>query len=184
MSFLVIVATLVAVLAFARPLRVVALPLVHGIQCPQPNICIDNLARLSDAQTLYQTGYKRAEVAVGAFQHAPRVVFCTTLACADEFGLGKRAAETLGTFGLVVAPRGWKSYYMAHEFIHYRQAESLGNLALVTKPKWFIEGMAYSMSDDPRYPLASPFEQWRAQFNVWHASISSRDIWVAAQDVH
>ncbi|WP_259398022.1 MFS transporter, partial [Burkholderia cepacia] len=31
----------------------------------------------------------------------------------------------------------------ANTFISYRQAEVLGNLAVVTKPRWLIEGMAY-----------------------------------------
>lgn len=179
----ILIALPAAAFAFVKPLRVVAPTLMPGVECPSPKICIDNAASLDDARRLYHEGYEKAVAAVGPFQSAPRVVFCKTSACADEFGLGRRAAETVGDFGLAVAPRGWKSFYLAHEMIHYRQAESLGNIAVATKPKWLIEGMAYSLSGDPRHPLSRPFEQWRSQFNAWYANVGPHDLWKAAQTV-
>lgn len=174
----------IAALAFVKPLRVVAPSLIPGVACPLPNVCTDSVAQLGDAQQLYKEGYATAATAVGPFRKVPRVVFCTTDSCAESFGLGRRAAEAVGDFGLIVAPRGWKSFYLAHELIHYRQAESLGNLAVATKPEWLIEGMAYSLSGDPRHPLSSPFEQWRSQFEAWHANLDTRDMWDAARSVH
>ncbi len=138
-SAVALVALPMATLAFIKPLRVIAPSLVPGIACPRPGICTDDAARLSDAERLYQEGYAKAVDAVGPFSHTPRMVFCTTPACADAFGIGRRAAEAVGNLGLVVAPRGWTSFYVAHELIHYRQAESLGNLAVATKPEWLIE---------------------------------------------
>ncbi|MGE8174937.1 hypothetical protein [Pseudomonas fluorescens] len=172
-----------AVLAFVKPLRVVAPLLVPEVTCPLANICIDSVALLGDAQQLYAAGYATAATAVGPFQNVPRVVFCTTDSCAQSFGLGQRAAAAVGDVGLIVAPRGWKAFYLAHELIHFRQAQSLGNLAVATQPKWLIEGMAYSLSGDPRHPLGPPFEQWRSQFEAWHASLGTRDIWDAARSV-
>lgn len=173
----------IAALAFVKPLRIVAPTLVPGIACPLPNICTDSVAGFGEARQLYEKGFSTAVAAVGPFQDVPRVVFCTTSECANAFGLGRRAAETVGDLGLVVAPRGWKQFYLAHELIHYRQAESLGNLAVATKPKWLIEGMAYSLSGDPRHPLGEPFEQWRSQFETWHANLGARDLWDAARSV-
>lgn len=173
----------IAALAFVKPLRIVVPTLVPGIACPRPNICTDSVAGFAEARQLYEKGFSTAVAAVGPFQHVPRVVFCTTAECADSFGLGRRAAETVGDLGLVVAPRGWKQFYLAHELIHYRQAESLGNLAVATKPKWLIEGMAYSLSGDPRHPLGEPFEQWRSRFETWHANLGARDLWDAARSV-
>ncbi|WP_040068236.1 membrane protein [Pseudomonas batumici] len=173
-----------AVLAFVKPLRVVAPLLIPEITCPLPNICTDSVAQLSNAQQLYNEGYATAATAVGPFRSVPRVVFCTTDACAESFGLGQRAAAAVGNVGLIVAPRGWKAFYLAHELIHYRQAETLGNLAVATQPKWLVEGMAYSLSGDPRHPLGPPFEQWRSQFETWHAGLGAQDIWDAARGVH
>ncbi|MCA8217911.1 hypothetical protein LGN20_28775 [Burkholderia cepacia] len=178
-----LVALPIAAYALVKPLRVVAPALVPGVSCPSADICTDDAARLGDARQLYRDGYARAAAAVGAFREAPRVVFCSTRACADAFGLGQRAALTLGNFGVVVAPRGWQTYFLAHELIHHRQAEVLGNLAVVTKPRWLIEGMAYSLSDDPRHPLAEPFEAWRARFGAWHAALGGQSLWEAARAV-
>ncbi|KVO57742.1 hypothetical protein WJ78_27345 [Burkholderia ubonensis] len=172
-----------AAFAFVKPLRVVAPALVPGVTCPRQDICIDDPAKLDGAQQLYRDGYAHAEAAVGHFRAAPRVVFCATPACADAFGLGRRAAEAVGNVGVVVAPRGWRSFYLAHELIHFRQAEVLGSVAVATRPRWLIEGMAYSLSGDPRHSLGEPLESWRAQFDAWHASLGARDLWDAARDV-
>ncbi|WP_322071680.1 hypothetical protein [Paraburkholderia bannensis] len=173
----------VAAFALVKPLRVVAPTLVPGIICIKDTLCTDDAAHFDAARTLYREGYAMARNAVGPFRDAPRVVFCSTAACAQAFGIGAQAAQTVGDFGVIVSPRGWKPFYLAHELIHYRQAEVLGNLAVATRPKWLIEGMAYSLSGDPRHPLTEPFEQWRAQFDAWHAGIGAQNIWAAARNV-
>ncbi|MBR7990584.1 hypothetical protein KDX04_32605 [Burkholderia cenocepacia] len=178
-----LVALPIAAYALVRPLRVVAPALIPGVSCPSADICTDDVAKLGAAQQLYRDGSARAAAAVGAFRAAPRVVFCSTRTCADAFGLGARAGLTLGDFGVVIAPRGWQTYFLAHELIHHRQAEVLGNLAVVTKPRWLIEGMAYALSDDPRHPLAQPFESWRTQFAAWNAARGAQPLWDAARAV-
>ncbi|KUZ99534.1 hypothetical protein WI41_26005 [Burkholderia latens] len=178
-----LVAVPIAAYALVKPLRVVAPALLPGVSCPSADICTDDPAKLGDAQQLYRDGYARAAAAVGAFRAAPRVVFCSTRECADKFGLGERAALTLGDFGVVIAPRGWQTYFLAHELIHHRQAEVLGNFAVATKPRWLIEGMAYALSDDPRHPLTEPFESWRTRFAAWHAAVGREPLWEAAKAV-
>ena len=178
-----LVALPIAAYALVKPLRVVAPALLPGVSCPSADICTDDAAKFDAAKQLYRDGYARAAAAVGPFRDAPRVVFCSTRECADEFGLGERAALTLGDFGVVIAPRGWQTYFLAHELIHHRQAEVLGNLAVVTKPRWLIEGMAYALSDDPRHPLKEPFESWRARFGAWHAALGRQPLWDAARAV-
>ncbi|AOI76806.1 hypothetical protein [Burkholderia sp. NRF60-BP8] len=178
-----LVALPIAAYALVKPLRVVAPALVPGVSCPSADICTDDVATLGAAQQLYRDGAARAAAAVGVFRAAPRIVFCSTRACADAFGLGTRAALTLGDFGIVIAPRGWQTYFLAHELIHHRQAEVLGNLAVLTKPRWLIEGMAYSLSDDPRHPLAQPFESWRTQFAAWNAARGTQPLWDAARAI-
>ncbi|RQU23864.1 hypothetical protein DF157_02330 [Burkholderia cenocepacia] len=178
-----LVALPIAAYALVKPLRVVAPALIPGVSCPSADICTDDVAKLGAAQQLYRDGSARAAAAVGAFRAAPRVVFCSTRTCADAFGLGARAGLTLGDFGVVIAPRGWQTYFLAHELIHHRQAEVLGNLAVVTKPRWLIEGMAYALSDDPRHPLAQPFESWRTQFAAWNAARGAQPLWDAARVV-
>ncbi|BAQ75610.1 putative transmembrane protein [Pseudomonas sp. Os17] len=47
-----------------------------------------------------------------------------------------------------------------------------------------IEGMAYSLSGDPRHPLGPAFEQWRSRFEAWQAGLGAQDLWKAARSVH
>jgi len=54
---------------------------------------------------------------------------------------------------------------------------------MLTKPKWLVEGMAYSLSDDPRPTLSEPFQQWRAQFKRWHQQNPDPNIWYTTEKV-
>ena len=173
--------TIVPVLAWAvvKPVRVV-MPNLAGVSCVSQAICLDDLSRLQEAQTLYSEAVSYVGAHVGRVDGSPRVIYCATQACADAFGLGARSAVTLGTLGTVIGPRAWKPYYVRHELIHYVQARKLGVLPLLAKPSWFVEGMAYGMSEDPREKLAEPFEGYRNEFRVWHRAIGKDSLWEEA----
>jgi hypothetical protein len=83
---------------------------------------------------------------------------------------------------VLVSPRGWTDVSLMREFIHWRQVEELGILAVRRKPRWLIEGMAYSLSHDPRRPLPEEMESWRAEFERWYAGLGGWDVWTAARD--
>jgi len=53
----------------------------------------------------------------------------------------------------------------------------MGVIAQWQSPKWFTEGMAYSLSEDPRNNLGVKFEKYRTQFNEWYKSINSQNMW-------
>jgi hypothetical protein len=171
----------ISTLAFVKPLRVVVPQLISGVHCYDAGICTDDKARLTEARVLYAAGVAKASEEVGPFHSRPTVTFCSTGECFDGFGHRTSAAFTLGNFGVVVAPRGWKDFYVTHELIHYRQAEELGLLAARRKPSWLIEGMAYSLSGDPQRPLPRPFEDWRAKFDAWNTPLHTADFWKSAR---
>jgi hypothetical protein len=85
----------------------------------------------------------------------------------NYFGLGNIAGFTFGAFGIAIAPRGWKKHYVAHELIHYWQAENFGSIVLLIVEPWLIEGMAYALSNDPRKELHERFESYRRTFYEW-----------------
>ena len=121
------------------------------------------------------------EAKLGPMQKIPRVVFCSTQACAKTFGFTSNGAYNVGTVGMVVGPRGWKPYFVRHELIHHVQMEHIGTWhAWLFTPTWFLEGMAYSMSQDPRRPLPEPLEAYRTEFESWYTSINSESLWAAA----
>jgi len=121
---------------------------------------------------------------VGEIKRQPLVIFCATEACYQSFGSGRSTANAIATFGIVISPRGWKSHYVRHEIIHHLQRERLGTLKswLIT-PSWFTEGMAYSLSKDPRANLAEPFQQYRSQFETWYEKIGKDRLWAEASSL-
>jgi hypothetical protein len=87
----------------------------------------------------------------------------------------------MGTFAIVIGNRAWHAYYVRHELIHHLQNERLGSLRnSFLMPIWFREGMAYSLSEDPRAPLAEPLQSYRAQFNDWLRRVGKDRLWQEA----
>ena len=162
-----------------KPVRVVA-PTMAGVTCPSATLCVDDTSRLDEALALQNEARTFVDDKVGTLRALPRVVFCATQACADAFGLGARAAVTVGTFGTVMAPRAWQPYLVRHEMIHHLQAERLGTLRLLRKPTWFVEGMAYALSEDPREVLIDPYQAHRQTFRQWFGGIDPRFLWSEA----
>ena len=55
--------------------------------------------------------------------------------------------------------------------IHHLQAERLGALSQWLGPKWFMECMAYSLSQVPRQLLSEPWQQFRTVFEAWYRRV-------------
>jgi hypothetical protein len=168
--------------AFIKPIRVFA-PEWNGVSCINYNVCTDNINHHQEAVRLYDEALKDVESSVGVIESRPRIIFCYSDVCSQSFGLGKRSALTIGRFAIVISPRAWKTYYVRHELIHHLQNEKLGIVKVWRAPKWLIEGMAYSLSKDPRPKLSEPFEQYRAQFNQWYLSVDKSNLWAQASKI-
>jgi hypothetical protein len=163
--------------AIVKPVRVLA-PEWGGAVCTSETVCVDDPSKAAEAERLYAEALAFVSVKVSDVPGHPRVTFCSSQACAEHFGLGARSAVTVGTVGTVIGPRAWKAYYVRHELIHYLQARELGALQLLVKPSWFVEGMAYGLSEDPRTPLAQPFEGYRSEFLAWYRSVGKDKMWI------
>lgn len=172
----------VAAWAFIKPMRVVAPELV-GLSCISKFICTDDKSRYGQTIALYDDALHFVDSTVGSIKNPPRVIFCSSETCFQSFGLGKRSAATIGTFGIVISPRAWKPYYVRHEMIHHLQDERLGMIKAWRDPKWFIEGMAYALSEDPRPKLSAPFEQYRSKFKIWYQQVGKNRLWAEAKNL-
>jgi len=178
-ALLLFVVVPVAAWALVKPVRVIA-PALVGISCDQAPVCVEDPAQLQAANRLYAEGMSFVSQSISPLAGSPRVIFCSSEACASSFGLGARSAVTLGTFGTVIGPRAWKPYYVRHELIHHLQGQRLGILRRMLLPSWFVEGMAYSLSQDPRSPLAEPWQSHRLHFNAWYGGITKDQLWQEA----
>ena len=166
--------------AFFKPIRA-ATPELTGLTCPDPLICIDTASRFDEASRLYREALAFVQAGVGQIRHHPRVIFCATQECYRSFGFGESAANTVAEIGIVVSPRAWKPHYLRHEMIHHLQNERLGSIKTwLALPEWFVEGMAYSLSEDPRRTLAQPWQRYRSEFDVWYRHVGKEQLWTEA----
>lgn len=164
-----------------KPIRVLA-PQLTGIQCLANDICIDDISRLPEAVVLRDEAVGFVTSRLDRIRKLPRFVFCSNAECAKSFGFTNQGAYHVGTSGIVIGPRGWQPHFARHELIHHVQMENIGSLhALLFTPIWFIEGMAYSLSDDPRKPLPEPLQGWRDRFDRWYPEVQKQDLWAVAR---
>ena len=182
---LIVIAAIIAIPATTwaafKPIRVVA-PELLGLYCENTGICIDDPSLVAEATILKRDAASFVESHLAHFHRVPRIIFCSSAKCAKSFGFTNQAAFHLGTSGIVVGPRGWQPHIVRHELIHHVQMENIGSVhALLFTPTWFIEGMAYSLSEDPRHPLPAPLEAWRSKFERWYPTIESGALWSAAK---
>jgi hypothetical protein len=169
--------------ALYKPMRVLAPQLVAGVSCATETICLDDTTRYGEAERLYNDALHFVGSSVASIDKRPRIVFCSTEACFQSFGFTKSSANTVGVFGIIISPRAWNQYYLRHEMIHHVQAERLGLYRQWRSPDWFKEGMAYSLSEDPRRNLAEPLQQYRARFEEWYQSVGKERLWGEAKNL-
>ncbi len=142
-----------------------------GMTCTSDNVCVDDAARIGEARKLNRHALGFVAANVGPIAQPPRVLFCSTRDCFAQFGDPTVAAHyIIGFDTIVVNDIGWYNFIVRHEMIHHWQAEQIGPARSSRMPRWYLEGMAYVLSKDPRDPLPSPeIEGWRDQFNAWIA---------------
>ena len=174
--FLLVLVIPLAAWMWVKPVRLLA-PGWLGYDCPPQGVCVEDAAQQATAQALYDDALMQVLLKLGPVQGKPRVVFCSTDACAQSFGMGGLAALTFGVAGTAVSPRGWQSYYVQHELIHHLQAQHWGVIAVMFKPGWVIEGMAYALSGDPRPQLPEPYQAEREAFRAWLKQANVLRIW-------
>lgn len=160
---LFILASLGSIFTIAKPAKIVY-PESTGVVCVESWLCVDDTSREAEARSLYESAFHGVEAKLSKFMSRPKVVFCSKLECFSSFGFDKAAATSIGSFGIVVAPRGWTQYYVEHELIHQWQSENYGFFSMMLASEWLKEGMAYSVSDDPREVLNEPFQTFRSQY--------------------
>lgn len=169
--------------ALVRPVRVVLPSMGSGVVCVNASVCVDDLTQAEHAKALYAQAQAFVSSRLGAVQGEPRLIFCATTACAEFFGLGERAALTMGSYGTVIGPRAWEPDYVRHELIHFLQYQHLGIARVLLSPAWFVEGMAYGLSEDPRQPLHEPFESYRRRFAAWYGLTGPAALWRDAAEL-
>jgi hypothetical protein len=178
-AILAVIATpLFAYAAFPPARRL--FPAIAGLDCDVGRVCAESPERLHQAELLYSEARQFVQDRLGSLESPPRTIFCRTEWCASYFGLSTSKAQTTGPFGTVIGPDAWLPYLVRHELIHQLQNERMGMFRLHPGPEWFLEGMAYSLSDDPRSDLGAPWQADRARFDTWYTAPKKANLWAEA----
>lgn len=168
--------------AIYKPVRIL-LPELNGVSCISVEICLENIEKTSEANALYRNALAFVNNSIGTIANNPRTIFCSSNKCFESFGFHSPAkAKTIGLFGIVVGPLGWNKFYIRHEMIHHLQSEQLGFLAQWQSPKWFKEGMAYSLSEDRR-KRSEPWSSYRTEFENWYRDTEKELLWDEAKNL-
>jgi len=165
---------------FYKPVRVL-FPEFAGVVCVQEHMCLESVDMIEIAEKLYVNSQDYVQATVSNFEHRPKFIFCETQSCFEGFGFSKASAQSIGKVAIVVGPNGWKQHIVQHEMIHYIQNEKLGTIKFLSMPAWFVEGMAYSLSQDPREVLSEPWESYRNTFNEWYQIVGPDNLWQEAK---
>ena len=172
----------VAALAIPNPLRALA-PGMFGLICDSNRLCVEEAPRLSEARELALSGLADVAEKLGEFESRPTMIFCSSQACFDAFGKRRSTAVAFGSQAVLIGPRGWAKHYIRHELVHVAQYQRLGLIRAWRAPKWLIEGMAYSLSEDPRRPLPGELEALREEFDGWLGGDKGPALWRKAQGI-
>ena len=59
----------------------------------------------------------------------------------------------------------------------------MGVISQWNSPNWFIEGMAYMLSEDPREQLSKSHQEYREKFSKWSKAVGKDKLWEASPEI-
>ncbi|MCK5725193.1 MAG: hypothetical protein KAH22_00055 [Thiotrichaceae bacterium] len=180
---IVILSLLLSIVAyfFIKPVRVL-LPELTGVQCVETWLCIDDLSKIETAKKLYTRTLNDIESKLTPFNNNPKMIFCSTSHCYEKFGFSRSKVNAVADFGMVIGPDGWKPHEIKHELVHYWHSENFGIIKSWVSPLWIREGMAYSLSDNPKAVLNEPFESYRKDYNYTFSQFKGLELKLALKN--
>jgi hypothetical protein len=163
-----------------------ACPSCFGFAAAGDNIYVQDTmpdAERRAARATLQAARDRVRRFYGALLREPQVFLCADEACYQRYaGEGSRGTAFLDR-ALILAPGAVTVPIAAHELSHIEFHARIGLIATARDrvPRWFDEGLAINVSDDPRYLLpGSGAARCRLRSNE-PLPVDRRD-WFAAAD--
>lgn len=134
-------------------------PASFGMVAPSPRLYVEPAMSEADRATLrteIERGRALAERFFGALTTAPYFVACVTSTCAERFGSRGARAASFGDRAIRLAPNGLAAALVAHEWTHAEVYARVGGMGRIARlPRWFDEGLAVVIADEPRHSPAN-----------------------------
>ena len=179
LAILFIILMPIYIVYFAKPLRLL-LPAINDVYC-SGNICVEERAQLKNAQNLYHSAVKGlSRLGLSATSKAV-FVYCSTPGCYSSFGGGNEGAISFPYLGTIIGPDSWQVYISKHELIHWLQFKHYGAVGTMRKPKWFREGMAYSLSQPPQDDIPQHYLPLIKRYEIWQGDKSGGEVFHSSE---
>ena len=81
----------------------------------------------------------------------PKLLFCSSEAAFQSFGGTKEGGMTYFAYASLLSPRGQSAAIVAHEWSHAEFYSRVGFWAWRRTPQWFDDGLAVTVSEEPRH---------------------------------
>ncbi len=160
-------------------------PAGFGMEAVNPALFVEPAMRAEQRQTLQrqiELGRAQAERFYGGITTAPYVVACVTAECDARFGGFGERATAFGDTAIRLSPNGLAAALVAHEWSHAELYRRVGGAWRVNRiPRWFDEGVAVVVADEPRHSPANWQEiERRGMATPALTELVSRSDWTAA----
>lgn len=136
-------------------------PNSFGTVAVNPKLYVEPAMRaeqLEELQRQIEIGRARVERFYGGVTTTPYFVACVTPECAAHFGSYGERAAAFGDTAIRLSPNGLSAPLIAHEWSHVELYHRVGGWRHVQNiPRWFDEGVAVVVADEPRHSE----ENWR-----------------------
>ena len=136
-----------------------AIPGLSGLDEVHPRLYVESSMSSAQRQAVQreiELGRAAVEAFWGGITTAPYFVACVTTDCDVRFGSYGQRAAAYGDIAIRLSPRGMTASLIAHEWSHaelYRRSGGLWHARRI--PRWFDEGVAVVVANEPRHSEAN-----------------------------
>jgi hypothetical protein len=156
-----------------------------GMQQAAPGLYVEpamDAGQRQELQRQIELGRARVAQFFGGVTTTPYFVACVTMPCSERFGSHGERATAFGDEAIRLTHAGLTAPLVAHEWTHAEVYRRAGGWQRVERiPRWFDEGLAVVIADEPRHSEDNWREiQRRGYLTPALTELLSRSDWIAA----
>jgi len=130
-------------------------PATFGMEQIAPRVYVDpkmtEMQRLALTEAI-TTARQRIHLYYGNVVAEPEIIACSTEQCFQRIGGETARAKSYGAAKMLLSPRGLTAPMIAHEWSHAEFSTRVGgSFAAKDIPRWFDEGLAVLVSNEPTH---------------------------------